>query len=377
MAGIYLHIPFCRQACYYCDFHFSTNLQPIEAMVEAMCMELDLRASFLTDRHISTIYLGGGTPSLLAPEHIHRLLKAIAGQYEIEAGAEVTLEANPDDVNRDQLDAWRSAGINRLSLGIQTFDQDRLRQLNRAHNRTQALQSIQLALEEGFTNLTCDLIYAIPPSAMSLWMKDVEQMIDFGVGHLSLYGLTIEEQTVFGRRKAKGQFQEVSENDNADQYQYAIERLADAGYRHYEVSNFCLPGRVSRHNSSYWRQVQYLGIGPGAHSYNGKSRTFAVRSNSKYIQHITKGRLPIEEELLAIIDKVNEYTMTRVRTTFGLDIRLLDDLSGGRYTQDNQAILDWMVSQQWMRRSPNGMYVTTDAGMFHADEIAVKLFLAD
>ena len=344
-------------------------------MVDAMCLEAKLRRDFLNEREIHTIYFGGGTPSLLTESHLAQLFEGVHENFDVQEDAEITLEANPDDITRERLDTWRSVGINRLSIGVQTFDEVRLKMLNRAHSAFQATSCIQMAMAAGFTNLTCDLIYAIPPSAMNIWIKDVEQMIDFGIPHLSLYGLTVEERTVFGQRKSKGVFQEVSEEDNADQYQYAIERLSDAGYRHYEVSNFSLPGRESQHNSGYWQQVEYLGIGPSAHSFNGSQRAFAVSSNGKYLQQLAEGKIPIEIEQLSTIDQVNEYAMTRARTQFGIDIQYLDKLSDGRFSEKNRTFLDWLVSKQWMTWDGDQRYTITSAGMFNADEIALKLFL--
>ncbi len=343
-------------------------------MMDAMCREVEMRHDFLHDRQIDTIYFGGGTPSLLKTAQLSRLLDSITHRYQVRGDVEITLEANPDDINPQILQDWKSLGINRLSIGIQTFDQSRLHGLNRAHNRTQALESIEIARAAGFDDLNGDLIYAIPPEAMQIWQQDLETMIAFQLPHLSIYSLTVEENTVFGRWQQSGKFEEVSEDANAEQYAHAIERLKSAGYEHYEVSNFCLPGRRSRHNSSYWLQKQYLGIGPGAHSYNGSTRAITLPHNAKYISSLSNEQLPVESEELTPVQITNEYIMTRIRTTFGIDRQYLEVATEGRFSQQNSDTIAWLIEKGWMVDS-RGTLMLTSAGMFQADEIALKLFL--
>ncbi len=343
-------------------------------MVTAMDRELQLRKKFLETKKVETIYFGGGTPSMIPEKHLQSLIKRVQDLFEVKADAEVTLEANPDDINESALEAWREIGINRLSIGIQTFDDDRLKFLNRAHNSEEAIQSVLLAKEKGFDNLTCDLIYAIPPNSMDKWKKDLETMLSLEIPHLSLYGLTIEAETVFGKWKSKGKLQEVTEAANADQYAYAIASLTQAGYEHYEVSNFCKPGSYSRHNSAYWLQKPYLGIGPGAHSYNGETRSFAIRNNALYIKALENGELPHESEHLSPIQQANEYLLTRIRTRYGIDPNQISILAKVDFMEKFGNLLSTWIDSDLMVKDQE-VYRLTSHGMMNADEIALKLFL--
>ena len=343
-------------------------------MVLAMDHELRLRQDFLGTKKIETIYFGGGTPSLIPAQLLQQLLNRVQELFEVSNNVEITLEANPDDINSEILTSWHASGINRLSIGIQTFDDDRLKFLNRAHSSQEAIRSVELAKQHGFDSLTCDLIYAIPPNSRKKWEKDLEIMLELQIPHLSLYGLTVESETVFGKWKSAGKLEEVTESANADQYAYAIQALSQAGYEHYEVSNFCQPGKYSRHNSAYWLQKPYLGIGPGAHSYDGQSRSFAVRNNALYIRSLEKGKLPLEKEELSLTQQANEYMLTRIRTRFGIDPDELSKLSGINYFgQFGSQLKAWIDAGLMVEEGD--IFRLTSAGMMNADEIALKLFL--
>lgn len=343
-------------------------------MVEAIMNEIRLRTDYLGGDTVETVYFGGGTPSILPSESLGSLLDEIRNTHLLASDAEITLEANPDDINRHQLDSWRELGINRLSIGIQTFDDDRLKFLNRVHSGKEAEESISLAREFGFQNLTCDLIYAIPPGGMNKWRQDIETLLSHDIPHISLYGLTIEPNTAFGKWHSSGKLIEVSESENAEQYEWAISRLKSAGFEHYEVSNFSQPGMHSRHNSSYWLQKPYLGLGPGAHSYDGHTRSFAISNNTHYMKAISNGNLPLEKETLSRVQRANEYILTRIRTHFGIDCSYVDRTAQIDFYDQNKTFIDDLIHGGLMQKDGN-IYKLTSKGMLNADEIALKFFL--
>lgn len=375
MAGIYIHVPFCTKACHYCDFHFSTNLKTRTEMVSAICGEITLRQGYLSDATIETLYFGGGTPSILSAEELGKILSALHSHFSVSPTAEVTLEANPDDLSSERLEELRSLGINRLSIGIQTFDEATLGYLNRSHSASQALDCISLARKAGFENISADLIFALPPADTSLprFEKDLKKLILIAPEHVSLYGLTIEDKTVFGNWKRKNRLTEVPEELNALQYELACDLLSKAGYNHYEVSNFAKPGRVSQHNSSYWKGAHYLGLGPGAHSFDGQSRSFNISHNAKYIHDIQAGELPIETEGLSPLQQLNEYVLTRSRTWWGVDFHFI---------QKNWDVDMWERHHSWMTpliesgkaTYADGVFTLTSRGFALADEVALHFF---
>jgi oxygen-independent coproporphyrinogen-3 oxidase len=376
MAGIYLHIPFCKQACYYCDFHFSTNNEVREQMISAMISEISIRKDFLQREPIRTIYFGGGTPSLLDAAEIERLVAAIAKTHGIESGAEITLEANPDDLTKNKLTALLNTGINRLSIGIQSFDNKLLRQLHRVHDAETALHSVVMARETGFTNISLDLIYAIPGLTESGWMDQLDQALALKPEHLSCYALTIEEKTVFGKWMASGRFIQVEEELAARQLEITAERLQPERYEHYEVSNFAQPGYRSRHNTSYWKQEKYLGIGPSAHSYDGHIRTFNVSNNSIYIREILSGKVPAESEVLTVQNKINEYLLTTLRTSWGSDLLKLKREYEVDLLQTNAAYIHELVNEGLASLNDNVLTLSSRGKLF-ADKIASDLFVVD
>lgn len=320
MAGIYLHIPFCKQACHYCDFHFSTDLSRKNEIVKAIAKEIVLQQNYLLGENISSIYFGGGTPSLLDGEELSLIFRIIQDNFTVNADAEITLEANPDDLTAENLNTFLKCGINRLSIGIQTFNEDQLKFLNRAHNVDQARNCVILAKEAGFKNISIDLIYAIPSPNHSIWKKDLEKALALEPQHISSYSLTIESKTVFGTWTRTGKMPAIDEEYAASQFEILMSTLEQHGYEQYEISNFCKPGFVSRHNSNYWKQEKYLGIGPGAHSYNHLLRQNNISNNSIYIKSLEKNIIPYEEDYLDTTAKVNEYMMTSLRTKWGCDL---------------------------------------------------------
>ena len=373
MAGIYIHIPFCKQACYYCDFHFSTN-QEVEAdMVNAIAHELFLQKKYLGQEAIQTIYLGGGTPSLLPDVHLKKILEVTRSNFDITNNAEITLEANPDDLTYDRLVALRNMGINRLSIGIQSFDDAVLKFLNRAHDAQNAMTSVQEARKAGFKNISIDLIYAIPGQGNEAWRKNIHQALALEPEHISSYSLTIEEKTVFGRWSAKGKLNAVDDDLAAQQLEILMNTLAEAGYDQYEVSNFGKPGFWSQHNSSYWKQEKYLGIGPSAHSYNGSSRQFNIRNNHMYLRALADDKIPFELETLTREDKINDYLLTTLRTSWGTNLKILkSEFTCDLVSEHSSYIQDLM--DRGLANMEHDFLTLTRKGKFFADKIASDLF---
>ena len=341
--------------------------------MEAMRHELRLRPSYLAGSGVQTVYFGGGTPSLLTSAELGSLLEAIHRNYNVQLPCEVTLEANPDDITPAHLHAWNQLGINRLSIGIQTFQELLLQQLNRAHSRAQALRCIPMAREAGFANISLDLIYALPGSSVSSLAADVDQALSLSPQHISIYGLTIEEKTVFGKWHKKGLLKTVAEAEEAAQFQLLMDRLPEAGYEHYEISNFARPGYQARHNSNYWKGAYYLGIGPSAHSFNGTTRQHNVAHNAQYEKALRQHALPATVEPLTRENQINEYIFTRLRTQWGLD---LDELaSRWDYHLPLQQPAAWQEAWQagWLQQ--HGSIVTlTRTGKLVADAIAANFF---
>lgn len=370
---LYLHVPFCRQACHYCDFHFSTNLSGKAELVAAMGQELIAQRGYLGGVPLQTIYFGGGTPSLLSEAELGTLLDHIYTNYPVVPGAEVTLEANPDDLTPAALAAWQRLGINRLSLGIQSFDEAHLRYLNRVHTAAEAETSVKRAQDAGLTNLSVDLIYAIPAESHAVWERDLALATALGVPHLSAYCLTIEPQTVFGKWLNAGRIGPIEEEFAARQFELLNERLTDAGYEAYEISNFARPGRYSRHNTGYWQRHPYLGVGPAAHSYDGyRRRQFNVSNNARYVRAIRAGTPLVELDELSERDVVNEYLMTGLRTRWGCDLAELGRVSAaGRAVVESLAAAPlakgWLVGEGEVLR-------LTPAGRLLADRVAADLF---
>ena len=371
MAGIYIHIPFCKQACNYCNFHFSTQQKNVPAMVDAIILEMGLRKNYLQEK-IATIYFGGGTPSVLQNSDIIKIIEAIKNNFEIDEQVEITLEANPDDIQEEKLQTWKSAGINRLSIGVQSFVAEDLLWMNRAHNNTMALQSLQWA-KKYFSNISIDLIYGTPTLSDEQWLQNINQAIALQIPHLSCYALTVEPKTVLHSLIEKKEVQDVDADKQARHFEILTKRLHQAGFEHYEISNFAKPNYRSKHNSSYWQGKHYLGLGPSAHSFNGVSRQWNIANNVLYLKSIEQKIIPYEIEILTATQQLNEYIMTSLRTIEGINLQKIQIDFGEIATthliqQATTAINAKHVCVE------NNFLRLTDAGKFLADGIAADLF---
>lgn len=334
--GIYIHIPFCKQACHYCDFHFSTSIKKKADLVNAICEELRLRKNELTGK-VKTIYFGGGTPSLLTSEELQQIFTAIQTNYTISENPEITLEANPDDLTQSKIKELSNSKINRLSIGIQSFFEEDLKLMNRAHNASEALNCIKEA-KKHFQNISIDLIYGIPGMTKERWIKNLKLALELDVPHLSCYALTVEPKTALKKFIDKGIVPPVDEEAAKQHYEILLEVTEKAGYDNYEFSNFGKSGFESRNNTAYWEGKPYLGIGPSAHGYNGKSRSWNVANNTKYIKSIAAGELPLESEILSNEDKYNEYIMTGLRTKKGVSLNKIE-------TEFGKEFLEYLMKQ--------------------------------
>lgn len=373
MAGIYIHIPFCKQACHYCDFHFSTNQDTMEAMVEAQIQEMHLREQYLQGQEVDTVYFGGGTPSLLPIKYLEKLLEKINLIFPSKK-SEITLEANPDDLAYSALVAWKSLGIDRLSLGVQSFQDQILQRYHRAHNSEQAKKAIKLGREAGFEKFSIDLIYGYPHQDHSLWKEDLSIALELDPGHISAYALTIEPKTAFGLWTKKGKFLPASEEFIAQQYEYLLERCEQAGYLSYEISNFSIPGQMALHNSNYWKGIPYLGIGPSAHSFDGKSRGHNPASNPLYLKALKANKMPFEEEFLSSEERINEAIMIGLRTIWGVDTEALAKKFQVDILHEKQVELQ-KIADLDLIEIKGKILTLTRKGKLLADSIAAELFL--
>lgn len=373
MAGIYIHIPFCKKACHYCNFHFSTSLQHRDEMMECIHAEAALRQAYLGGEAVRTVYFGGGTPSLLSGEAVRSLLDTLRKHYAIAPDAEVTLEANPDDLSATNLQAFRDAGVNRLSIGVQSFFEEDLKWMNRAHNAEQSVQCLQTAREKGFDNISIDLIYGGPTLTDAHWEENIARAVQLGIPHLSCYALTVEPGTALDHFIQHHKIPPIDPDRAAHHFGMLMRALESAGYEHYEISNFAKPGMFSRHNSSYWQGKPYLGLGPSAHSFNGQSRQWNVANNSLYMQSIRKGAVPFEKEVLTEQMALNEYIMISLRTQAGCDLQSV----GERFGQDKSLQLlsagAEFIGKGWMRQENSSLMLTRE-GKFFADGIAAAMF---
>ncbi|MGF6926394.1 putative oxygen-independent coproporphyrinogen III oxidase [Chitinophaga sp. W2I13] len=374
MAGIYLHIPFCKQACYYCNFHFSTSLSQQEAMVNSILQEITLQKDYLAQAPVHTIYFGGGTPSLLKEEELAALLSHLRATFAVAEDAEITLEANPDDLTAEKLAHLKAAGINRLSIGVQSFHEEDLTWMNRAHNSRQALDCIKQAQDLGFQNITIDLIYGGPTLTNEGWEQNVKQAIALGIPHLSCYALTVEPGTALDQFIKKKKMAATDPDKAAQHFEMLMEWLGAAGYEHYEISNFALPGWQSQHNSSYWQGKPYLGLGPSAHSFNGASRQWNIANNAQYIKSITAGTVPFEIESLTTAMQFNEYIMTSLRTSAGCNLEWVAEKFGADHTIHLLAHSEPYIKMGRIERIGETLRLTK-AGRLFADGIAGELFI--
>ena len=376
MAGIYLHIPFCRQACHYCDFHFSTQVKTMADLLQAMRQELRAKRNYLENEKIETIYFGGGTPSLVPTDDLRRLLDDIFTLFPVAENPEITLEANPDDLTLHKIIELGQTPINRLSIGIQSFRNEDLLWMNRAHNATQADFSVKCAQDRGFENITIDLIYSIPGLSNRDWLENIRKAIDLQVQHISAYSLTIEPKTAFGHQLSKQELKPVDEQTSSDHFTTLVHELARSGYEQYEVSNFCKPGMQSKHNSAYWLGKKYLGIGPSAHSFNGISRQWNVANNPRYAKGWMTGNPEFEIETLDERTRLNEYLMTRLRTTWGVELEYIQSTFNIDLWQIENEFLQGLMHDGLMTKENATIKLTTH-GLLQADRIASELFILE
>lgn len=374
MSGIYIHIPFCKQACHYCDFHFSTQLGKKEVMVNAIAKELVLRKSEVIDE-VETIYFGGGTPSVLSNDEIEFLIQAVYDNYKVIDSPEITLEANPDDLSNSRIIELSRSAINRLSIGVQSFFDEDLKLMNRAHNAGQAEQCIKKATQY-FDNITIDLIYGIPGMDNDRWKANIQKALDFDLPHISSYALTVEPRTALKKFIEKGVVPDVDDEQAQEQFHILVDTLESNGFVNYEISNFGKPDYFSKNNTAYWLGKTYLGVGPSAHSFDGKHRSWNIRNNPAYIKKMEEGELPMEIEILSTTDRYNEYVMTGLRTIWGIDLARIESEFGENYLRYINRQSSKFLEQQLLRIK-DGKLLTTKKGKFLADGIASDLFFVD
>jgi oxygen-independent coproporphyrinogen-3 oxidase len=372
MAGIYIHVPFCRQACAYCDFHFSTRLDDKAAFIKAIVKEIYQRRGYIAEKNTGSIYFGGGTPSLLSEPELNAIFEALSAHFAWNENTEITLEANPDDIDEKRLTEWKKAGVNRLSIGLQSFNNQELAWMNRAHTAEESVSSVKRAQDAGFNNITIDLIYGSKFQNMAQWQKTLERAIGLGTQHISSYNLTIEDKTLLGVQHKRGREPSVSEDLSGAQFLLMRDLLEQAGFVHYEVSNFGKPGYFAKHNSSYWLQQPYLGLGPSAHSFDGYSRQWNVKNNALYIKRVNEEGAYFEMEKLEPNDRYNEYVLTRLRTIWGCDLREIKERFG---ENSGKHFLTQLAKYNAFVQEEKGVYTLTKEGLLQADGIASDLFI--
>ncbi|MGB5648383.1 MAG: radical SAM family heme chaperone HemW [Muriicola sp.] len=373
MAGIYIHIPFCKQACHYCDFHFSTQLKKKDEMLWALQEELRLRANEFRDTTVSTIYFGGGTPSVLSASEIEQLIQTVYSHYKVEESPEITLEANPDDLSPQKLTELAASPVNRLSIGVQSFFEEDLKLMNRAHSKKQAKDSLKQA-SQLFSNISIDLIYGIPYLDDAKWETNIKTALSYGISHISSYALTVEPRTALKTFIEKGIIPDVYDAQAESQFQYLVSRLEQEGFLHYELSNFGKPGFFSKNNSAYWQGKSYLGIGPSAHSFSGTQRSWNIANNTKYIQAIKTGELPQEVETLSQRDRYNEYVMTGLRTMWGVSLTRVSEEFGTHFKDYLLQQAERHIAARFLFLDGDTLLVTKQ-GKFLSDGLAADLFM--
>jgi oxygen-independent coproporphyrinogen-3 oxidase len=373
MAGIYIHIPFCKQACSYCDFHFSTKLTNKKFVLSAIEKELELRSNYIGKELVETIYIGGGTPSLLNEVELQSIFHAVLHNYNVSENAEITLEANPDDLTKEKLKELKQTPINRLSIGVQSFFEEDLRFMNRAHNATEALESIQNAKMVGFDNLSIDLIFGSQTTTNEMWQKNLDTFFDLDLNHLSAYSLTVEEKTALAHNVAKGKVEDVDDEKNHTQYLMLQNTIRQQGFEQYELSNYCKNESYSKHNTSYWQGKKYLGIGPSAHSFDGASRQWNVRNNSLYLKAIQNKTNYFEKEELTEIDRYHELLITSLRTKRGIDVKFLEAHFSDFIVRHFQTKRE-VVNKSLIDMSINFLRIRQEY-LFQSDEIVRELMI--
>ncbi len=380
MPGIYIHIPFCKQACHYCDFHFSVSLNKKDDFIKTLLKEVELQRDYfstpspLERAGVRSIYFGGGTPSLLSSDEIKKILDEISKFHEIDNDAEITLEANPDDLSDEKLKSLKTSGINRLSIGVQSFSNKDLKFMNRAHSSKQSLESIISAQDAGFNNITIDLMYGMQTLTNEQWIENLEIAFGLDVQHLSCYSLTVEPRTALADFIKKGKVPPADEIKSAEQFEILMQLAAENGFEQYEISNFAKDKKYSLHNSNYWRNEHYLGLGPSAHSYNGVSRQWNIANNALYIDSINKNKIPFEIEELTNAQRYNEYILTSLRTMWGCSLGVISSEFGDGAAEHFKKSVVEFIDNGWIEKTET-IFILTKTGKFFADKIASELFL--
>lgn len=373
MSGIYIHIPFCKQACHYCDFHFSTSLKKKDEMVSALAKEIAMRKDEFKDETVATIYFGGGTPSILDVDDLKMLIDVVYQNYKVDDNPEITVEANPDDLTEDRIIQLSKNNVNRLSIGIQSFFEDDLKMMNRAHDSQEAQQCLEIATQY-FDNISLDLIYGVPNMSNEKWKQNIEKALSFGIPHISSYALTVEPKTALDKFIKKGIIKQPDDEVAQEHFYILVETLKENGFIHYELSNFGKPDYFSKNNSSYWLGKKYIGIGPSAHSYDGVNRGWNISNNTLYIKAIEENRLPIETEKLTLTDRYNEYIMTGLRTIWGVSLDRIKNEFGLKYLDYLNKESKRFLEDDLLAIEDNVLQ-TTKKGKFLCDGIASDLFL--
>ncbi|MEY4834397.1 MAG: hypothetical protein RI980_512 [Bacteroidota bacterium] len=373
MSGIYIHIPFCKQACHYCDFHFSTSMKKKEEMVLALVKELEFRKDEFQNEVVETIYFGGGTPSVLSINDFQFLIDAVYQNYQVVDKPEITFEANPDDLDEEIIIQYANSPINRLSIGVQSFFDDDLQLMNRAHNSEEAKKCLAVATQY-FDNISIDLIYGMPNMSTEKWLKNIETALSFTIPHISSYALTVEPKTALHKMIKSGTISTLDDDLAQQHFHILIDKLQENGFVHYELSNFGKPNYFSKNNSAYWLGKKYIGIGPSAHSFNGKSRSWNVSNNSLYLKAIAENKVPSETEILSKTDQYNEYIMTGLRTIWGVSLEKIETEFGSNYLEYLQQQAEKFISDNLLEVE-NTILKTTKKGKFLSDGIASDLFL--
>lgn len=372
MAGIYIHIPFCKKRCIYCDFYSTTSGHLKEAYIDALEKEIDLRKDYAKNEVIETIYFGGGTPSQLLPSEAERIINRIKSVHRLSRNPEITLEANPDDISEKFLDGLRNTDINRISIGIQTFNDERLKFLNRRHDSRQAVKAVGMCREYGYDNISIDLIYGFPEESGDEWEKDIDKAVSLGIQHISAYHIIYEEGTRLTRMLEEGKIKEIDEDNSIRQFETLMSKLKDAGFIHYEISNFCKPGMHSRHNTSYWQNKRYIGLGASAHSYNLESRQWNIADINTYIKALNEGGKFFETENLDIYSHYNDYILTSLRTMWGADIAYIREKFGESLSEYFLKNADRYIDSGDIE-SRDGKYIINEKGIFISDGIMSDL----
>lgn len=372
MAGIYIHIPFCKKRCIYCDFYSTTSGHLKEAYIDALEKEIDLRKDYAENEVIETIYFGGGTPSQLLPSEVERIINRIKSVHRLSRNPEITFEANPDDISEKFLDGLRNTDINRISIGIQTFNDERLKFLNRRHDSKQAVKAVGMCREYGYDNISIDLIYGFPEESGDEWEKDIDKAVSLGIQHISAYHIIYEEGTRLTRMLEEGKIKEIDEDNSIRQFETLMSKLKDAGFIHYEISNFCKPGMHSRHNTSYWQNKRYIGLGASAHSYNLESRQWNVADINTYIKALNEGGKFFETENLDIYSHYNDYILTSLRTMWGADITYIREKFGERLSEYFLKNAGRYINSGDIE-SRDGKFIINEKGIFISDGIMSDL----